>query len=195
MGLQSLIMIARWINPDAYEGHSGYDFALTHEPVLAAADGVVIRAGWWDWYHRSRGYGLFIEIDYQNGYSTFWDEQGRWVGPSAPVFEASHIVDDVPPSLSDPFFRKGHTLDNRLVACPPDPCPYWYSVTGQGYGGDMLWTYGNDEVRDYWALWIPPHPGIYEVQVFVPSEHPNMRQPGGLATGWFPPWTTCRLFP
>ncbi len=27
------------------------------------------------------------------------------------------------------------------------------------------------QTRDYWAMWEPPRPGVYEVQVFIPSQH------------------------
>lgn len=219
-----------------YEGHSGYDFALEYEPVLAAGDGVVVDARWQNWRYyadRFKGFGLFIKIDHGNGYYTYyghlssiavapgtyvrrgqiigtsgntgnstgphlhfevrynqspvdpfggsgsewlwlegsWDAQGRWVGSREPVYGAPLVVDDVPPALSDPFFRKGRTISGSLVACPPASCPYWYAVTGVGYGGDMLWTYGNDDTRDYWALWEPPRPGVYEIRVFIPSRN------------------------
>lgn len=32
-------------NKDCYNGHEGYDFDLSYEPVLAAADGIVIKTG------------------------------------------------------------------------------------------------------------------------------------------------------
>ncbi|WP_448605392.1 M23 family metallopeptidase [Thermoflexus hugenholtzii] len=53
-----------------YEGHPGYDFALIYEPVLAATDGIVIRAGWEDWNRRGVGLGLRIYITHANGLET-----------------------------------------------------------------------------------------------------------------------------
>lgn len=53
-----------------YEGHPGYDFGLNYEPILAAADGQVGQAGWWDWTNRTSNLGLFIEINHADGYLT-----------------------------------------------------------------------------------------------------------------------------
>jgi murein DD-endopeptidase MepM/ murein hydrolase activator NlpD len=53
-----------------YEGHSGNDFSLDYEPVLAAADGTVIRAGWQNWNDRYAGLGLHLIITHTNGYET-----------------------------------------------------------------------------------------------------------------------------
>lgn len=216
-----------------YEGHPGYDFALIYEPVLAATDGIVIRAGWEDWNRRGVGLGLRIYITHANGLETRyghlsalvvltntwvyegqiigtsgntgnssgphlhfevrlnnlpidpfggsgsfwlwkegrWDDQGRWVGRSIPASTSYLVIDDVPPSISDPFFRKGHTVDGILVSCPPASCPHWYPETGIGWNSDMIWTYSNDQNRDYWALWEPSKHGIYEIRVFIPRKY------------------------
>jgi len=53
-----------------YDSHDGYDFRLVYEPVLAAADGTVIRAGWQDWNNRYAGYGLHLRISHADGYET-----------------------------------------------------------------------------------------------------------------------------
>jgi hypothetical protein len=35
----------------------------------------------------------------------------------------------------------------------------------------MIWTYSNDQNRDYWALWEPSKHGIYEIRVFIPRKY------------------------
>ncbi len=53
-----------------YDGHNGYDLNLLFEPVLSAAAGTVIRAGWYNPSNHSDGFGLWVAIDHGNGYYT-----------------------------------------------------------------------------------------------------------------------------
>lgn len=53
-----------------YDGHSGYDFALINEKVLASAGGQIFQARWWDWNDRYSALGLFIDISHDGGYVT-----------------------------------------------------------------------------------------------------------------------------
>jgi hypothetical protein len=49
----------------------------------------------------------------------------------------------------------------------------WRTVY-EGYGGSMLWTYNNDQVRPYynWARWYPSlSAGRYEVFVYIPYRY------------------------
>jgi murein DD-endopeptidase MepM/ murein hydrolase activator NlpD len=50
-----------------YDGHDGYDYALTYEPVAAAADGLVTLADWLDPYCHTCLFGLAIYINHGNG--------------------------------------------------------------------------------------------------------------------------------
>jgi murein DD-endopeptidase MepM/ murein hydrolase activator NlpD len=50
-----------------YDGHDGYDYALTYEPVAAAADGVVSLADWLDPNCHTCLFGLAIYIVHGNG--------------------------------------------------------------------------------------------------------------------------------
>jgi murein DD-endopeptidase MepM/ murein hydrolase activator NlpD len=50
-----------------YDGHDGYDYALTYEPVAAAADGVVSLADWLDPNCHTCLFGLAIYIKHGNG--------------------------------------------------------------------------------------------------------------------------------
>lgn len=105
-----------------------------------------------------------------------WDAQGRWVGQPEPRYGTTFIVDDDNPATvgdpnDDPNFAQGRTVQSQYVSCPPENCPYWWRVTNVGYDGDMLYTYVNGNTTDYWARWQPPRPGLYDVQVWIPSQN------------------------
>ena len=56
-----------------YEGHDGIDFDMQYEHVVAAADGIVSRAGWESTCHNGpscSGYGMVVEINHGNTYFT-----------------------------------------------------------------------------------------------------------------------------
>jgi murein DD-endopeptidase MepM/ murein hydrolase activator NlpD len=53
-----------------YDGHNGYDLDFYYEPVLSAAAGTVIRAGWYNPLNHSVAFGLWVAIDHGNGYVT-----------------------------------------------------------------------------------------------------------------------------
>lgn len=55
---------------DCYDGHNGYDLDLYYEPVLSAAAGTVIRAGWYNPLNHSVALGLWVAINHGNGYVT-----------------------------------------------------------------------------------------------------------------------------
>lgn len=54
-----------------YDGHNGYDFPLTYEPVVASYPGTVVYSGWASPNHET-SYGLEVEIDHGNGYHTLY---------------------------------------------------------------------------------------------------------------------------
>lgn len=60
-----------------YDGHDGYDYALTYEPVAAAADGVVRTAGWLDPNCHECLSGQTIEINHGNGLESFYGHLSR----------------------------------------------------------------------------------------------------------------------
>ncbi|MDW8069714.1 MAG: peptidoglycan DD-metalloendopeptidase family protein [Anaerolineae bacterium] len=55
-----------------YDGHFGYDYfsASRYDLVLAAADGTVSEARWYDLANHRAGLGLFVRIQHGNGYTT-----------------------------------------------------------------------------------------------------------------------------
>jgi len=60
-----------------YDGHDGYDYGLTYEPVAAAAPGKVILAGWLVPNCHSCLSGLTVEIDHGNGLLSFYGHMSR----------------------------------------------------------------------------------------------------------------------
>jgi murein DD-endopeptidase MepM/ murein hydrolase activator NlpD len=55
---------------NCYDGHNGYDLNLWYEPVLSAAAGTVIRAGWYNPLDHNSSLGLWVAIDHGNGFVT-----------------------------------------------------------------------------------------------------------------------------
>jgi murein DD-endopeptidase MepM/ murein hydrolase activator NlpD len=55
---------------NCYDGHNGYDLDLYYEPVLSAAVGTVIRAGWYNPLNHRVALGLWVAINHGNGYVT-----------------------------------------------------------------------------------------------------------------------------
>lgn len=74
-GQESDFFPAYW-SPDLrqyvnYDGHNGYDFGISYQPVLAAAAGTVEYAGW-NSPDPSAGYGQMVLINHHNGYVTLY---------------------------------------------------------------------------------------------------------------------------
>jgi murein DD-endopeptidase MepM/ murein hydrolase activator NlpD len=55
-----------------YDGHDGYDYGLTYEPIAAAAGGVVMLAGWAVPSCHSCLSGLTVEINHGNGLLSYY---------------------------------------------------------------------------------------------------------------------------
>lgn len=105
-----------------------------------------------------------------------WNALGQWVGQASPQFIATYVVDDDNPEQvndpnDDPLFSIGKGgLGGET--CPPSDCPSWWRVTDTRFnGGDMRYTYVHGNVPDYWAVWHPPAPGMYDVQVWIPYKN------------------------
>jgi len=60
-----------------YDGHDGYDYGLTYEPIAAAAPGVVLLANWLVPSCHTCLSGMTIEIDHGNGLMTFYGHLSR----------------------------------------------------------------------------------------------------------------------
>src|SRR5260370_32508060 len=60
-----------------YDGHDGYDYALTYEPVAAAAPGIVKSAGWIVPDCHTRLSELTVEINPRNAMQSFYGHLSR----------------------------------------------------------------------------------------------------------------------
>jgi murein DD-endopeptidase MepM/ murein hydrolase activator NlpD len=124
-----------------YDGHNGYDFGITYQPVLAAAAGTVKFAGWTD-----GGYGEMILIDHHNGYVTLYGhlsklevkagdqvDSGQEIGISGSTGRSSG------PHLHFSVFHDCHVTD-----------PYGWTGTGT----DPLQHFDGEQAG---YLWLPGH--------------------------------------
>ncbi|GAC1327502.1 MAG: hypothetical protein NVSMB17_01600 [Candidatus Dormibacteria bacterium] len=105
-----------------YDGHNGWDYALSYEPLLAAASGTVSSAG------AEGGFGLSVIIDHPNGYSTRYAHMSDiTVAVGQPVGRGEHIgTSGNTGSSSGPHLHFGVYLTNPWT--PVDP----WGWTGTG---------------------------------------------------------------
>ncbi|HEX6489545.1 MAG TPA: M23 family metallopeptidase [Candidatus Dormibacteraeota bacterium] len=69
-----------------YDGHDGWDYSLYYEPVLAAAPGVVTKAGWDDPSCQTCSFGQNVFVDHGNGFTTRYAHLSQvWVHAGEPV--------------------------------------------------------------------------------------------------------------
>lgn len=55
-----------------YDGHNGYDLHMRFEPVLSAASGTVINAGWYNPQNHNDSFGLWVAINHGNGFANVY---------------------------------------------------------------------------------------------------------------------------
>lgn len=168
--------IAYWSQPGGqgqclwYEGHQGNDFPLSYEPVLAPANGTVIRAGWQNWGNWVAGLGLHLIITHTNGYETRYGHlsalavitnalvtQGRIIGTSG------NTGNSTGPHLH---------FEVRLNGTPTDPFG--------GAGSQWLWSSGSWDSQGRWRGQPEPRYGTTfivdddnPITVGDPNDDPN----------------------
>jgi murein DD-endopeptidase MepM/ murein hydrolase activator NlpD len=117
-----------------YDGHNGYDLNLYYEPVLSAAAGTVIRAGWYNPLDHSSAFGLWVAIDHGNGYVTAYGHLsaiavkiGSEVGIQQRIGTSGSTGASIGPHLhfgtyylpywlaTDPFGWRGRYADPNIV--------------------------------------------------------------------------------
>jgi len=154
---------ARWTTNDSittctggvncYDGHDGYDLNLRFEPVLSAAAGTVIRAGWYDPVNHNSAFGLWAAVDHGNGYVTVYGHlsalevsYGEQVGTQWPIGTSGTTGSSTGPHLhfgtyylpqwyaTDPFGWTGNYPDPNIV---PDYY-LWVSNPGSSYSAPDL---------------------------------------------------------
>lgn len=119
---------------NCYDGHNGYDLNLRFEPVVSAAAGTVIRAGWYNPLDHNSSLGLWIAIDHGNGYYTAYGHlsaltvsTGQQVGTQWQIGTSGTTGSSTGPhlhmatyyagswSVTDPFGWSGNYPDPNVV--------------------------------------------------------------------------------
>jgi murein DD-endopeptidase MepM/ murein hydrolase activator NlpD len=122
---------------NCYDGHNGYDLNMQFEPVLSAAAGTVIRAGWYNPVNHNDAFGLWAAIDHGNGMATVYGHLSaltvtngqhvgiQWqVGTSGTTGSSTgphlhmgtYYLNNVAWQATDPFGWSGNYADPNTVA-------------------------------------------------------------------------------
>lgn len=158
-----------------YDGHNGYDYGLTYQPVYAAAAGRVIFAGWNYPGETVQGYGQMILIDHGHGYSTLYGHLSK-----IQVHVGQRVASREQIAISG---NTGHSSGPHLHFTvfhncrPTDP----YGWTGAG--PDPLASYQGETSAYLWRQ-VPPvldpyprWPGLAKVPIPPVAEALNLTLP------------------
>jgi murein DD-endopeptidase MepM/ murein hydrolase activator NlpD len=134
-----------------YDGHDGYDYALTYEPVAAAAPGIVKSAGWLDPNCHTCLSGLTIEINHGNGLESFYGHLSRIDVVKGQRIRRGQVIgiSGMTGTATGPHLHFG-IYDLRRSQTPVDP----YGWSGS-YPDPYQWDRGN--------LWISGSPRFADV--------------------------------
>ena len=128
-----------------YDGHDGYDYALTYEPIAAAAPGTVYWADWLDPNCHTCLSGLTVEITHGNGLLTFYGHMSQiYVRKGQQVRRGQVIgISGSTGTATGPHLHFGVYVANSGVPTPVDPFgwsggypdPYAYDRADLWQGG------------------------------------------------------------
>jgi murein DD-endopeptidase MepM/ murein hydrolase activator NlpD len=159
-----------------YDGHDGYDYALTYEPVAAAAPGVVMLANWLDPNCHTCLSGQTIEINHGNGLLSFYGHlshinvvKGQYVARGQVIGISGMTGTATGPHL---HFGIYHTNGGGPVD------PYGWS----GSGSDP-WS---KDVGDLWLSGSPRFAGIAMPSVTM-NAAVNQDDPTAIDVSWSSP--------
>ena len=148
-----------------YDGHDGYDYGLTFEPVAAAAPGRVTLADWYDPTCHSCLSGLTILINHGNGLLTYYGHLSQlWVNKGDVVRRGQVIgISGSTGSATGPHLHFG-VYQTSGLGRPVDP--YGWSGTGSD---PNLW-----DVGDLWLSGSPRYADIaLPVVTAIAVQDPN----------------------
>lgn len=132
-----------------YDGHDGYDYGLTYEPVAAAAPGTVILSGWAVPSCHSCLSGLTIEISHGNGLLTYYGHLSQlYVAIGQPVGRGQVIgLSGMTGTATGPHLHFGVYYTNG--GGPVDPYG-WSGSYPDPYPKDLgdLWLGGSPRFAD-----------------------------------------------
>ena len=159
-----------------YDGHDGYDYALTYEPVAAAAPGIVVYADWLDPSCHSCLSGLTVEINHGNGLLSFYGHlshigvaKGQYVARGQVIGISGMTGTATGPHL---HFGIYHTNGGG----PVDP---------YGWSGSYPDPWSKD-VGDLWLTGSPRYPSIAMPSVTV-SAAAETDDPTAIDVSWSSP--------
>lgn len=138
-----------------YDGHNGYDYSLSYEPVYAAAAGTVIFSAFEYPTMQAHGYGQMVLIDHHNGYVTLYGHFSKLL-----VHAGQHVRAGQEIGISG---NTGHSTGPHLHFTVFHNCspvdPYGWA----GPGADPLAAYQGETSEYLWKappLLVNPPPGI-----------------------------------
>ena len=136
-----------------YAGHDGYDYALTYEPVAAAAPGRVKLADWLVPGCETCLSGKTVEIDHGNGLLTFYGHLSKISVTKGQYVQRGQVIgtSGMTGTATGPHLHFGVYRTN-CNSCPVDP---------YGWGG----SYPDPYSRDVGNLWLGGSPRYPPVQL------------------------------
>jgi murein DD-endopeptidase MepM/ murein hydrolase activator NlpD len=159
-----------------YDGHDGYDYGLTYEPVAAAAPGIVMLANWLDPNCHTCLSGKTIEINHGNGLLTFYGHLSR-----IDVVKGQHV-------------RRGQVIGisgSTGTATGPHLHFGVYYVNGKGPVDPYGWSgsYPDPWTRDQGDLWITGSPRFADIPMpaVSVSATPDASDPKAVDVTWSSP--------
>ncbi len=160
-----------------YDGHDGYDYALTYEPVAAAAPGTVMLANWLDPNCHSCSSGLTIEINHGNGLVSFYGHLSQ-----LNVVKGQHVArgqvigtSGETGSATGPHLHFGLYNIHR-ISTPVDPYGWWGT-----YPDPWTWDQG-----DLWLTGSPRYADVPMPKVGV-SAAVSPDDPTAINVAWSSP--------
>jgi hypothetical protein len=128
-----------------YDGHNGYDFGLSYQPVLAAGSGTVTYAGW-NSSDAYAGYGQMVLIDHHNGYVTLYGHLSKLDVQKGDKVTAGQEI-----GISG---TTGHSSGPHLHFSVFHNCQVTDPYGWTGHGTDPLYTFDGEHAS---YLWLPGH--------------------------------------
>ena len=160
-----------------YDGHDGYDYALTYEPVAAAAPGVVILANWLDPNCHTCLSGQTIEINHGNGLLTLYGHLSKINVTKGQYVSRGQVIgiSGMSGTATGPHLHFGVYNIHRSQT-PVDP----YGWSGS-YPDPYSWDEGN-----LWLTGSPRFAGIAMPNVSVTAA-PEADDPTAIDVAWSSP--------
>jgi murein DD-endopeptidase MepM/ murein hydrolase activator NlpD len=159
-----------------YDGHDGYDYGLTYEPIAAAAPGVVIWAGWINDSCHTCSSGITVEISHGNGLLSYYGHLSRVSVANGQQIRRGQVIglSGMTGTATGPHLHFGIYHVNGGGAVDP-----------YGWGGSDADPYSKD-VGDLWLGGSPRFAAIAMPKVAVTAIS-NPRDPTAIKVSWSSP--------